>query len=77
MAFFEDQLEAADTSEIKILEMLVSIQAYTHYTKVRIQRYGFMFRNADESVETTTDMFSISKLNDHLLEWCCGPSNHT
>ncbi|TVY29041.1 Inner kinetochore subunit [Lachnellula hyalina] len=33
MAFFEDQLEAADTSEIKILEMLVSIQAYTHYTK--------------------------------------------
>ncbi|TVY17018.1 Inner kinetochore subunit mis6 [Lachnellula arida] len=33
MAFFEDQLEAADTSETKILEMLKSIQGYTHYTK--------------------------------------------
>lgn len=36
MAFFEDQLEAANTSETKILEMLKSIQGYTHYTKVRI-----------------------------------------
>ncbi|TVY49879.1 Inner kinetochore subunit [Lachnellula occidentalis] len=33
MAFFEDQLEAGDTSEIKILEMLKSIQGYTRYTK--------------------------------------------
>ena len=36
-AFFEDQLEASDSSEAKILEMLKSIQGYTHYTKVSDQ----------------------------------------
>lgn len=34
MAFFEDQLEAG-SSFVEIIEMLKSIQGYTHYTKVR------------------------------------------
>jgi len=34
LAFFEDQLEASDSSETKILQMLKSILGYTQYTKV-------------------------------------------
>lgn len=76
LSFFEGQLQAAEPSEVKILEILKGIIEYTNFTKVRLYQANQLGFFSNSFPDFATSVFHISQVYGTYLEWYFRSRNH-